>query len=378
MSTPAIQEDWNVLIKFLPELWTDKAVELGALVRKRKIDSPQTLLRILFIYLADGKSLRSTVSYAKSANICDINDVALLYRLRVSKKWFRWIAIELTKALHGTLLPDRLKNKYRVRLVDTSSISQPGSKGTNWRLHYCFQLNSLICDTFSITDAHTGESFKQFQVFPGDLMIGDRGYCRRKEIVYILDNQGQVMVRFHSTNLPLFRKDGKVFAVLDSLRSLGTENTGDWEVWFKNPNNNKLIKARLCALKKSQQAADLAKKKLKKMASKKGRKLLPETLEYAEYVIIFTTVSRNYFNGEDILSLYRGRWQIELIFKRLKSIIGIGHLPSKDAESCMSWLYGKMVIALLMERLYREAELISPWGCPLRSPSPSRKGAENS
>lgn len=378
MNTSSVQEDWNILIKFLPDCWVDKAVELGALVRKRKIDSPQTLLRVLFIYLADGKSLRATVAYAREANLCDINDVALLHRLRVSEKWFKWMALELLKTLHGSLLPARLTEKFRVRLVDASSVSQPGSKGTDWRIHYCFQLNSLVCDTFTITDVKTGESFKQFQVFPGDLLVGDRGYCQRKGIMHILNNHGQAMVRFHSTNLPLFSKTGSVFPVLDHLRTLSSEKTGDWDVYFKNPDDNNLIKGRLCALRKSQTAIDLAQKQLKKNASKKGRDLRPETLEFAEYVIIFTTVTQNFFNGEDVLFLYRGRWQIELVFKRLKSILGIGHLPSHNKESCISWLYGKVVIALLIEKLYKEAEFISPWGYPLRSPSPSCKGAGNS
>jgi transposase len=112
----------------------------------------------------------------------------------------------------------------------------------------------------------------------------------------------------------------------------------------------------------------LAKKQLRQMASKKGKKLRVQTLEYAEYVILFTTVNRHNLKSEDVLQLYRGRWQIELAFKRLKSIIGIGHLPKYDPDSCIAWLYGKMMVALLVERLYREAESFSPWGYPLRYP----------
>lgn len=100
-------------------------------------------------------------------------------------------------------------------------------------------------------------------------------------------------------------------------------------------------------------------------ASKKRRKLRPETLEYAEYVIIFTTVNRHAFKKKDVLTLYRGRWQVELVFKRLKGIVGVGHLPKKDPESCIAWLYGKMLVALLVERLYREADFFSPWGYPI-------------
>ncbi len=126
-----------------------------------------------------------------------------------------------------------------------------------------------------------------------------------------------------------------------------------------------MIKGRLCSIRKSQESIELAKQKVRTSAKRQGRKLQPETLEYAEYITLFTTVNRHNYTGNDLLRLYRGRWQIELVFKRLKSIIGLGHLPKNNDESSMSWLYGKLFVALLVERLHQEAELFSPWGYPL-------------
>ena len=126
-----------------------------------------------------------------------------------------------------------------------------------------------------------------------------------------------------------------------------------------------MIKGRLCAIRKRKEAIELSKKKVRRAASKEQRKLAPETLEYAEYVILFTTMNRHRLNSRDVLGLYRGRWQIELVFKRLKSIIGIGHLPKQNPDSCRAWLCGKMFVAMLVERLHQEAEFFSPWGYPL-------------
>lgn len=364
MNTSIIQEDWEILKRFFPKGWDAKATELGALVRKRKIETPDILLRLLLIHLADGKSLRTTAAYAHEVNLCDINDVALLHRLKASAEWFRWIAVELAKELRGPILPGGLFRKYRIRLVDGSSVSEAGSTGTDWRIHYCFQLNTFKCDTFKITSPRETETFKQYSVEKDDLMVGDRGYCQRKGIMHVLKSQGQVLVRFHSTNLPMFTRKGKPWPVLNHLRSIDDGEVGDWDVWFKDPEDGHLVKGRLCSLRKSKEAIEKAKKQLRRMASKKGKKLRPETLEYAEYVSLFTTVNRHNFKGESILSLYRGRWQIELVFKRLKGIVSIGHLPKYNPESCMAWLYGKMVVALLTERLHQEAEFFSPWGYP--------------
>lgn len=365
MEPSLIQEDWQILLRFLPPGWEEKATESGALIRKRKIESPQTLLRLLLIHLADGKSLRTTAAYAREAKVCNVNDVALLHRLKASAEWFRWMSQRLIGDFHVPSFPQSVVEHFRVRIVDGSSISEPGNTGSDWRLHYSLHLATLRCDDFKITDPRVGEDFQRYSVSEGDLFVADRGYCKRNGITYVFENGGHVLVRFHSSNLPLLRYSGSVFSPLEHLRSLGPGQCGDWDVWFQSPRRGDLIKGRLCAIRKSEEAIQLAKKKLQKKASRQQRQLRLETLEYAEYVILFTTVNRHRFKAEDILALYRGRWQIELLFKRLKGIVGIGHLPKHNPESCIAWLQGKMFVALLVERLYQEAEFFSPWGYPI-------------
>lgn len=364
-----IQEDWDILLKFLPDGWQQRASEYGALVRKRKINSAETLLRVLLIHLADGKSLRSTATYAREAQICQINDVALLHRLKASERWLRWMSEQLVKNTNALSVSEALLKQFRVRVVDASIVSEPGATGSNWRLHYSLQLSNLGCDFFKITDASIGEGFQRFEPQPGDLFMGDRAYCRRNGLEHIRQNGAHTLVRFHTTNVPLFTKRGKTMLMLEKLRSLGPGQIGDWDVWYKSPHSGNLVKGRLCAIRKSKQAIEKAIKKLRTKASRQQRRLRPETIEYAHYVMVFTSVNRHRFKSEDVMLLYRARWQIELMFKRLKSIIGLGHLPKHNEQSCMAWLTGKLFVALLVERIYHEAESFSPWGYPLQNPS---------
>ena len=125
------------------------------------------------------------------------------------------------------------------------------------------------------------------------------------------------------------------------------------------------MKGRLCTVRKSAEAAAEARHKVRRKASKERNALKKETLEHAGYVTVFTTVNRHALSGEQVLSLYRDRWQIELVFKRLKGLVKLGALPKTEGESCKAWLHGKLVIALLAEHLHREAEFFSPWGYPL-------------
>jgi hypothetical protein len=365
METQAITEEWKILLKFLPRGWEERAFELGALTRRRKISDPETLLRVLLIHLADGKSLRTTSAYAEETGVCSVNDVSLIHRLRSSSRWFRWMAVELFKELKGDWISPHLINKYRIRLVDGTVVCEPGSTGTDWRIHYSFLLNGFHCDFFNITSPKVAETLQRYPVEKDDLLIGDRVYCHRYGIKHVLSHGGHVLLRFHSTNLPLYKRNGKPFPVLKHLRTLGETDAGDWDVWFKDPDNGQLVKGRICSLRKSKEAIEKDKKNIRKYASKKQKKLKPETLEFAEYHTIFTTVNRHNFNKEELLLLYRGRWQVELVFKRLKGIVGIGSLPKTNEDSCIAWLYGKLLLAMLVERLYQEAEFFSPWGYPL-------------
>jgi transposase len=102
---------------------------------------------------------------------------------------------------------------------------------------------------------------------------------------------------------------------------------------------------------------------LRRKASKKQMSTKPETLEVAKYVVVFTT--RHNASAVEILEWYRSRWQIELVFKRLKSLLQLGHLPKHDDRSSRAWLHGKLLVALLTQKLIGIGRDISPCGCVL-------------
>jgi hypothetical protein len=96
-------------------------------------------------------------------------------------------------------------------------------------------------------------------------------------------------------------------------------------------------------------------------------------------VIVFTTVLQPEMSTAEVLEYYRFRWQIELVFKRFKSILAMGHLPKYDDQSSRAWLYGKLLVALLTQKLAHLGSAISPWGYDLwpttsAQPSPPTPG----
>lgn len=355
-------ENWEVLLSFLPGGWQKEARELGALVRCRKFVNAESLLRTLLIHLADGCSLRETVARAKYGEVASISDVALLKRLRASSEWLRWMAAQTMTNWIEKQPSAVFGSDLNIRIIDGTSVQEPGSTGSSWRIHYSICLPSLQCDEVHVTSPKIGESFKRFMVHPGDLFLGDRGFAHRAGISHVINAGGNVLVRINLSNLPLVGADGKPFPLLAQLRTLVGTNIGDWDVWV--PGDNTLIPGRVCALKKNKPAAEKARRKALAENGRKGHIVKPETVEAAAYVFAFTTLDRK-FNATTILEMYRGRWQIELVFKRLKSIIGLGHLKKTDLEAAKAWIHGKLLIAFLIEALIAAAERFFPWGYPI-------------
>jgi hypothetical protein len=132
-------DDWDVLCSFLPDGWQDKARECGALSRARGVASADALLRVLLIHIANGCSLAETSVRADQMGLGKLNQSAVFKRLRAAEEWFRWMADEMRASL-GIVKPHV---GQPVRVVDATTISEPGSTGTDWRIHYAINLATL-------------------------------------------------------------------------------------------------------------------------------------------------------------------------------------------------------------------------------------------
>ena len=143
---------------------------------------------------------------------------------------------------------------------------------------------------------------------------------------------------------------------------------GCWPVRLTVP-GGEAIAGRVIATKLPAPLAERAVRRSAKASSKRCKKPDPRSLEAAQFVMVFTTLPDTLLAPPDVLELYRSRWQIELAFKRLKQVLRLGRLPHKDPRSAQGWILSKLVVALLLETLYRNARALSPWGYHLAAPN---------
>lgn len=360
-----MEEDWSILLSFFPDNWAELATSTGALKGLRKNKDAENYLRTLLIHVGCGYSLRETVARAKVANLADISDVALAKRLRKAKDWLHSLCMALLEEQGIALEPI---NDFQVRLFDATSVKEPGKTGSLWRIHYSVQLPSLNCDFFKITPSKgtgTGESFFQYSIKKDDFIIADRGYSTAPGIHHVASKKAYVIVRVNTSSLPLLDLSGQALDLLSMVSGIQRPGAVNSQPVLVQTKGGATTQGRICAIRKTKEAIKLAHKKIRHNASRKGKSTNPETYEYAKYVIVFTNYPEQQFSDGEILNWYRSRWQVELVFKRFKSIAHLGHLPKHSDDSSKAWLYGKLFVALLTMKLVEYAGTFSPWGYSL-------------
>ena len=325
------------------------ARQSGALVRRRGVKSAASLLRLALGYGACGLSLRAAAAWAEVAGVAHLSDVALLNRLRGAAGWLgEIVGALLTERLSGTAAS---ADGYRLRLIDATTLSHPGSRQTDWRLHVCCRLGPRPqIEQVELSDGHGSESLRRFARAPGDIEIGDRGYARAADLAAVVEVGGDFIVRTGWGSVGLRRPDGTpfdLFAALDRLPEHGIAEVAA-AVTLKRA-GTPLLPVRLVMLRLPEAAAERNRGRARRKSSKQGKTLQEKTLRAASFVLLITSLPPERFSAGDVLALYRLRWQIELIFKRLKSLLHLDALPAKDPELARAWIYAKLIAALLLE-----------------------------
>ena len=363
----AADEDWELLTTFFPAQWRDLAKSSGALKGLRQDKCEESYLRVLMLHFGCGLSMRETVTRANEANLAKLSSVALFKRLRKSREWL----YQLCRALFEERgIKPTIATKHNLRLVDGTLIKEPGPTGAQWRIHYSLRWPALRCDYFKLSPvegAGNDESLRQFPMAHGEHILADRGYCHASGIHFVAEQNSYVAVRLNPDGIVLQTPSGDPFNLLQKLKPL--QQSGQIAAWNALVPYEKRppVSVRICAIRKSKIAIALAHKQLRRKTSKQGSELQPETLIYAEYVMVLTTFPEREFPARLVLELYRLRWQIDLVFKRFKQIAQLGHLPKQDPESAKAWLYGKLFVALLTDKVLAQARALSPWGYSLQA-----------
>ena len=356
-------DEWRVIERLLPARWKEAAREQGAFRRARYLKDPARLLRLLLFHAVNDGGLRETVAQARASGIAAMSQVALFKRLRTSGGWMAWLCAELARGLREQ---PRLPQELRPRAVDGTTVQGPASTGTEWRVHYALDLIELNCDWVELSDVHRAELLERVPMRKGDVLLADRYYLRPAGVRAAAAAGAYVLVRLRWCHPAMLGAAGAEFKALRHAARLRVGQVGSWPVSLLMTGGEP-VAGRVVATKLPAPVAAKAERRAAKKASKKTREIDPRTLKAAHFVMVFTTIPAPLLGAGEVLELYRCRWQIELAFKRLKQLLKLGRLPHQAPDIARTWILAKLVVALLLETLYRNARIFYPWGYRLET-----------
>lgn len=348
----------NDLIRLLPEGYDDACYEKKAMTRKRTVRDPLALLRLVLFYLSGNSSLIDVSQFALISGIGKISDVGFMKRFIKCKDWLVWLTQHiLPDPVIQYQKPEWLM-PYRVLAIDASDIVEKGAVKRLWHLHYAVDIFSLTCSQFRITEQSTGESLKNFILEKGCLVIADRAYGTIKSIEHCLAAGGDFIIRIRNKPFNIFDSSGKKM-ILSSWLGKAGETAEELNVYIRN-SEKQLVPLRICACRKTKAEIAAEKTRIKRMESRKQIKLSEETVFTHNYMFVITSLPQE-ISAAEILSCYRLRWQVEPVFKRLKSLLRLGSIPTKTKEAGEVWINGKILLSLLTEKYLGDIDFSPSW-----------------
>ena len=333
------------IVQELPAGVAEMAREFRAFARVRAVKSPEELLRAVLLYCGLDMTLREV-----AANFTQLggrlSDEAVRKRLAACEPW---LAAMLQQMLP---LPDVIIGKYvgRLLVVDGTTVQAPGATSSDYRIHLSWNWMEQRVASIKITDSRTGESLKLYEWLAGDVVLADAGYARAPQLKAVVEKGAEFVVRCPPTSVRMLLKTGEKLNIAAELQ----KHEGQRVVTIPVTIDSKGVKleAYLHAYRLSESAAQEARRKMLRSASKRSRPTpKADTLYLAGWMILLTSFKPERMSAESIGKLYTARWQIEIVIKRLKSVLNIDALRARrGSRLAQVYLLGKSLYAIMIEK----------------------------
>ena len=278
-----------------------------------------------------------------------ITDQAIRWRLKGCTQWLAAIIGQLLPRVELPLSSGQEK-RWQLVIVDTSVVNGPATQGTDYRIHLSVDPVRQQMVELQVHDVKTGESLNRFHHDQNQIVLGDRGFAKAAPLIETHRRGAQFVVRMSPRYLPLFDEAGRKIDLIDVLRRAKPQRRLCLETEIRNPKSGEACRAYVHARRLSIKAGNQARRRARRKAQRRFRRLSAYTSFLSDWLLILTSLPPDILSGDAICELYRVRWQVELVIKRLKSLLDADALRVR-AGSPLAELYilGKLLFALLVE-----------------------------
>lgn len=343
-----LDEPWEEVLGRLPADYEVQASRLGAFVRKRELRSVGDLLRAVLAYVLGGstQSFRRLGAWAVLIGLADISETAWRKRMQRASAWLLWLLQQLVAA-PALLAPTSVPRACgRVLLVDATRLQEEGSDGEEWRVQTAYDLAAGRLAEVVVTDRHSGESLLHYHLQPGDVVVADNGYGYRRSVAVLRSQEADGVLHLTPSSFPVQDEHGQRIDLIAWLRQARSslQSLSCWCEW-----EGQCYAVRVVAMALMPQAAERARDEKRERARSRGTSISQQTLFLAGWVLVVTTLPAQQWSEADVLQLYRARWQIELVYKRLKQLLHISQVRAHTVETAQAVVRAMMVAWVLQE-----------------------------
>jgi Transposase DDE domain len=343
-------DDWNQdRVPRLPRDLEAQAKALHACQRSRHIRCASDLLRGLLAYVYTVHSFEHLSIWSVLIGGAEMSANAWRKRLQKASAWGQWLLQDLLST-SSALAPWVVRGGWRrIVLIDGTHLACRGPQGMVWRVHTAFDLLAGRICQLQVTDTHEAEHLELFDIQAGDLVVTDRANSCRERVVFVLKRLADLVVRLNPKAMPLEDEGGKTIEVVRWLKGQHAPSgrVCQRQVWIRDAGQRYPL--RCIGLRLTREQQERAQRRKKRLASKQQRRLQEDTLYLAGWLLVITTLPAEQWSDQQVLSLYRARWQIELLFKRIKQMLNLHRLRGTTAATAQATLLFLLIGWALME-----------------------------
>jgi hypothetical protein len=352
----------KILSAFSPGQVQRWARQTGFIQRRRQLKPFDFLSLMVFAsWSMIAPSLEALAAELEGA----FSRVALHYRFTRQASDFLWLCLQWVMA-HGQqfqlVLQTRLLKPFsRVLIHDSSSWDLPpqlagvfpGSGGSaspaNCKVQLTYEVKRGRLQALQLTAGNRpDQSFRLQSLQAGDLILADLGFFSLRFFAAVVRQQAYFLSRFLIGTQLWSAPTGRLM----DLPALLTKASGQAYQHAVLMGAGHRLACRLICLRVPALVVQQRRRRLRQTARKKGRTPSPVHLALCAWTLLATNAPERLLPAAKLYSLYRLRWQVELIFKQFKSVLRIHHCHTRRPQRLLCELYGKWIAAVLVHALH--------------------------
>lgn len=350
---PSWQEEseWHTVLEpLLPASWREQARHLGAWQRPRNLKDPGDLLRGLLLYAACSCSFRVLGIWASLQGIGSLCERAWRKRLVNSAAWIEWMLAALLR--ERIAMPKPVGRQGRVLLVDATHLAVLAGHGDDLKLHCAYDVGQAEMSQVRVTDRRVSEQVHHLRLQAGDVVVTDAGYVAARSVEEVREHDAFLLQRFSAHHVRLLEESGQRMHLKERIESQPFGIWSQHHCWLLLPQSQQKVEIRVIAFRLPEKQAEHAmERKAKRLRAQYGRSYSTEAVWWAQWCLLLTTLPDSTWDAQELLDLYRARWQVEILFKNFKQSQGLHRLPFRDVQRAQIVVHLHLIVWILQEHL---------------------------